>query len=185
MAELETKKAGKEHLFAIIEQSTQVLKDQQEMFMDNESDVTGKEDDTSMISSDEELDRSDEEGIEALLDENIDDGEDQNFTPEALETDEYSKEEAKTPEGDTPEIADSSDRVEPGEAKDASEITNEMDLDVQEVTSSKDAVGSVQVPPLLKHTLREYQHSGLSWLVGLESKNLNGILADEMVVISP
>jgi SNF2 family DNA or RNA helicase len=36
------------------------------------------------------------------------------------------------------------------------------------------------VPFLLKHGLREYQHIGLDWLVGLYSRGLNGILADEM-----
>ncbi|KAI8817602.1 P-loop containing nucleoside triphosphate hydrolase protein [Fimicolochytrium jonesii] len=36
------------------------------------------------------------------------------------------------------------------------------------------------IPFLLKHTLREYQHVGLSWLAGLYQKGLNGILADEM-----
>jgi hypothetical protein len=36
------------------------------------------------------------------------------------------------------------------------------------------------VPFLLKHTLREYQHIGLDWLVSLYRKKLNGILADEM-----
>jgi hypothetical protein len=38
-----------------------------------------------------------------------------------------------------------------------------------------------QIPFLLKFTLREYQHIGLDWLVGLYSRGLNGILADEMV----
>jgi hypothetical protein len=37
------------------------------------------------------------------------------------------------------------------------------------------------VPFLLKHTLREYQHIGLDWLVSLYEKRINGILADEMV----
>ncbi|KAI8489001.1 hypothetical protein Bbelb_332250 [Branchiostoma belcheri] len=36
------------------------------------------------------------------------------------------------------------------------------------------------VPFLLKHTLREYQHIGLDWLVTMYDKKLNGILADEM-----
>ena len=36
------------------------------------------------------------------------------------------------------------------------------------------------VPFLLKHTLREYQHIGLDWLVSLHERKLNGILADEM-----
>ncbi|XP_039253757.2 helicase domino-like [Styela clava] len=36
------------------------------------------------------------------------------------------------------------------------------------------------IPVLLKHTLREYQHIGLDWLVTMYDKRLNGILADEM-----
>lgn len=36
------------------------------------------------------------------------------------------------------------------------------------------------VPFLLKHTLREYQHIGLDWLVTMFERKLNGILADEM-----
>lgn len=35
-------------------------------------------------------------------------------------------------------------------------------------------------PFLLKHSLREYQHIGLDWLVTMYEKRLNGILADEM-----
>ncbi|KAJ7539803.1 hypothetical protein O6H91_11G109200 [Diphasiastrum complanatum] len=35
-------------------------------------------------------------------------------------------------------------------------------------------------PFLLKHSLREYQHIGLDWLVNMYEKRLNGILADEM-----
>lgn len=36
------------------------------------------------------------------------------------------------------------------------------------------------VPFLLKHSLREYQHIGLDWLVSMYDAKLNGILADEM-----
>lgn len=35
-------------------------------------------------------------------------------------------------------------------------------------------------PGLLKGELHEYQMVGLSWLLGLHQKCLNGILADEM-----
>lgn len=38
----------------------------------------------------------------------------------------------------------------------------------------------MQVPFLLKHTLREYQHIGLNWMLTLNERRLNGILADEM-----
>lgn len=36
------------------------------------------------------------------------------------------------------------------------------------------------IPILLRHTLREYQHIGLDWLVTMDERKLNGILADEM-----
>jgi helicase SWR1 len=36
------------------------------------------------------------------------------------------------------------------------------------------------IPPLLRGTLREYQHVGLDWLASLYNNGLNGILADEM-----
>lgn len=38
----------------------------------------------------------------------------------------------------------------------------------------------IQIPFLLRGTLREYQHHGLDWLAGLYANNTNGILADEM-----
>lgn len=37
-----------------------------------------------------------------------------------------------------------------------------------------------KIPLLIKHTLREYQHIGLDWLVTMYEKKLNGILADEV-----
>ncbi|ODN02143.1 Helicase domino [Orchesella cincta] len=37
-----------------------------------------------------------------------------------------------------------------------------------------------KLPILIQHTLREYQHVGLDWLVTMYDKKLNGILADEM-----
>ena len=37
-----------------------------------------------------------------------------------------------------------------------------------------------KIPFLLKHTMREYQHVGLDWLVSMHERKLNGILADEM-----
>jgi hypothetical protein len=45
-----------------------------------------------------------------------------------------------------------------------------------ETTNVKTKVPSL----LLKHTLREYQHVGLDWLVTINENKLNGILADEM-----
>uniref|UniRef100_A0A183IH08 Helicase domino n=1 Tax=Soboliphyme baturini TaxID=241478 RepID=A0A183IH08_9BILA len=65
---------------------------------------------------------------------------------------------------------------------------------IQELTQIAEAVEKLQpkghtlettnvvtpIPFLLKHSLREYQHVGLDWLVTLFERELNGILADEM-----
>jgi SNF2 family DNA or RNA helicase len=37
-----------------------------------------------------------------------------------------------------------------------------------------------KIPFLIQHTLREYQHIGLDWLVTLHENKISGILADEM-----
>lgn len=49
----------------------------------------------------------------------------------------------------------------------------------------KDTNVKTPVPFLLKHTLREYQHVAVDWLVTLHDKKLNGILADEMGLGTP
>lgn len=46
--------------------------------------------------------------------------------------------------------------------------------------SAHRTVESVSQPKMLRGTLKEYQLSGLQWLVSLYNNNLNGILADEM-----
>lgn len=45
--------------------------------------------------------------------------------------------------------------------------------------------GDVQVkqPKLLTCTLKEYQLKGLNWLANLYEQGINGILADEMVIV--
>lgn len=45
---------------------------------------------------------------------------------------------------------------------------------------SSPEIHKTEVPFLLRGTLREYQHDGLDWLVGLYNNSTNGILADEM-----
>ncbi|KAL6060479.1 Pharynx and intestine in excess protein 1 [Balamuthia mandrillaris] len=75
------------------------------------------------------------------------------------------------------------------------EETNEQDaVSKKQITAASEAATEAQptgntlstttvktkVPFLLKHTLREYQHIGLDWLVTMYEKRLNGILADEM-----
>lgn len=55
-----------------------------------------------------------------------------------------------------------------------------MPTATDEVTTPEPSVHKVEVPPLLRGTLREYQRQGLDWLAGLYANNTNGILADEM-----
>ncbi|KAK5088935.1 swr1 complex component [Lithohypha guttulata] len=81
---------------------------------------------------------------------------------------------------------DQSDHTSPGtsitrvtEAESVSSIeqANEQQHQEQEESKSKHMT---PVPPLLRGTLREYQHEGLDWLVNLYANGRSGILADEM-----
>ncbi|XP_014482898.1 PREDICTED: uncharacterized protein LOC106748666 [Dinoponera quadriceps] len=70
---------------------------------------------------------------------------------------------------------------------DHSDARNEMD-NVAALAESIQPKGNTllttsvvtKIPFLLKHSLREYQHIGLDWLVTMYDRKLNGILADEM-----
>ena len=78
------------------------------------------------------------------------------------------------------------------ESADAETATSASQLDPKDSalqsspTTSPDATPQphslikTPIPFLLRGTLREYQHYGLDWLVGLYSNHTNGILADEM-----
>ncbi|CCJ29638.1 unnamed protein product [Pneumocystis jirovecii] len=59
-------------------------------------------------------------------------------------------------------------------------IENKNKLDNEAISNDKTSQRSILIPFLLRGTLREYQYSGLEWLVGLYSNSVNGILADEM-----
>ncbi|KAL9477384.1 hypothetical protein ACSS6W_007225 [Trichoderma asperelloides] len=60
------------------------------------------------------------------------------------------------------------------------EPVESMPTATDEVMTPEPSVHKVEVPPLLRGTLREYQRQGLDWLAGLYANNTNGILADEM-----
>ncbi|KAK1249347.1 hypothetical protein MKX07_002863 [Trichoderma sp. CBMAI-0711] len=51
---------------------------------------------------------------------------------------------------------------------------------VTRVSTPQPTGHKIEVPFLLRGTLREYQRQGLDWLAGLYANNTNGILADEM-----
>ena len=92
--------------------------------------------------------------------------------------------------------------IEKGEDEDLSiaktitttEVAKELDQEEKELNNIAATAQSLQptgytlettnvktkIPFLLKHSLREYQHVGLDWLVTMYENKLNGILADEM-----
>lgn len=63
--------------------------------------------------------------------------------------------------------------AEPMEVEEVSKTTPEE----KSLTPSRH---KIEIPSLLRGTLREYQRDGLDWLAGLYANNTNGILADEM-----
>ena len=46
------------------------------------------------------------------------------------------------------------------------------------------AASTVSQPQMFKGRLKEYQLKGLQWLVNLYEQGLNGILADEVLLLS-
>ena len=69
------------------------------------------------------------------------------------------------------------------EGEQFSEFTDviEMAAQFQPTGNTLDTTNvKTKVPFLLKHTMREYQHVGVDWLVSMHERKLNGILADEM-----
>ncbi|KAG4305210.1 hypothetical protein PORY_001380 [Pneumocystis oryctolagi] len=59
-------------------------------------------------------------------------------------------------------------------------VENKNQANNEFISNDKTPKRSIAIPFLLRGTLREYQYSGLEWLVGLYSNSVNGILADEM-----
>ena len=80
---------------------------------------------------------------------------------------------------DEPAAAD--EEVKPDSEEDKLEEYASMAAKFQPTGNTLDTTTvKTKVPFLLKHTLREYQHIGLDWMVSLFERSLNGILADEM-----
>ena len=71
----------------------------------------------------------------------------------------------------------------PGEEKKSKEM-NDLASTAQSLQPTGFTLNTTEVktpvPFLIKHSLREYQHVGLDWLVTLYENKLNSILADEM-----
>lgn len=81
---------------------------------------------------------------------------------------------------DSTEAKSSSSPLKKGPTRDITDIAAAVEQIQPKGNTLSTASVVTKVPFLLKHTLREYQHIGLDWLVAMYDKKLNGILADEM-----
>lgn len=180
-------------------ESPQII-DQDDEYKENEPD----EDDESTIEKEEELDQDNDQDdelkqlqmeseipIEDLLkDYNLDENyfhdqmdvdQDDSSTIYCTEDEDNEQEEKIEPEVEP--LADSND------SKEEEEKNKEVLTSIAETAQMLQPTGytlettnvKTKIPSqLLKHTLREYQHVGLDWLVTINENKLNGILADEM-----
>ncbi|CCG25940.1 Swr1 protein [Candida orthopsilosis Co 90-125] len=98
--------------------------------------------------------------------EDSDDGDVRSFSEES--DDELSQSEDETQLAETSQGVGHVDRVSKDDGDEGTEIVNGS------------RVRDVEVPSLLRGTLRPYQKQGLNWLASLYNNNTNGILADEM-----
>ncbi|KAK8769146.1 hypothetical protein V5799_014390 [Amblyomma americanum] len=135
---------------------------------DEEDDTADNEKD--MDNSDEEMDEEEEEDMETSSEGEVqeDIGMEYLINPMSDEVVSEGKTESAaedTSKGPTKEITDIAATAQSFQPKGNTLSTTQV---------------QTKVPWLLKHSLREYQHIGLDWLVTMHDKKLNGILADEM-----
>ncbi|XP_063967591.1 helicase SRCAP-like [Lytechinus pictus] len=136
-------------------------------FSDADEDEESEEDEESSQESSSEDEEVDEEDAEQDQDELKDVGMEYLINPEKENVDL----EAKPSQGTSEEAGPNREITDIAAAAQSLQPTGYTLLDTEVKT---------KVPFLLRHTLREYQHIGLDWLVTMLEKKLNGILADEM-----
>lgn len=114
---------------------------------------------------------------------------DEPAVPEAPEPDAHPEPEAAnvrsemSPGTSSPTIPDAKSETKPPrtEMERSKEIErSESSTAITRVSTPQPSGHKIEVPFLLRGTLREYQRQGLDWLAGLYANNTNGILADEM-----
>ncbi|XP_041456348.1 helicase domino-like isoform X3 [Lytechinus variegatus] len=136
-------------------------------FSDADEDEESEEDEESSQESSSEDEEVDEEDADQDQDELKDVGMEYLINPEKENVDL----EAKPSQGTSEEAGPNREITDIAAAAQSLQPTGYTLSDTQVKT---------KVPFLLRHTLREYQHIGLDWLVTMLEKKLNGILADEM-----
>ena len=104
-----------------------------------------------------------------------------------LEEEESQKKKEESTEGvgeGTKEATEMTKKTDEEDKKDGEDKLDEYAAMAAELAPTGNTLATTtvktKVPYLLKHTMREYQHIGLDWMVSLFERSLNGILADEM-----
>lgn len=139
-----------------------------------------------------ELEADQEESIDALLkryygiDLSNSSSEKENNIPNEVKEDEDEEEEEEEEDknDNDDEKSDSSEEEPPASDLTKDKQMNDLATTAQALQPTGFTLNTTQVktpvPFLIKHSLREYQHVGLDWLVTLYENKLNCILADEM-----
>ncbi|XP_075165113.1 domino helicase [Haematobia irritans] len=160
----------------------------------NETPVKGK---SKASTSKMEVDNEDmdEEAISKAMRDSDDDSTDEESEDDDEEEDDEEDEEDEEESADETEDLDGTEENEQDAGlkdllEDSSNANSKDDMikDAAALAESLQPKGNTlsstnvvtPVPFLLKHSLREYQHIGLDWLVTMNERKLNGILADEM-----
>ncbi|KAG8223943.1 hypothetical protein J437_LFUL003751 [Ladona fulva] len=154
---------------------------------DKASDEQSAESKNASSGSEESEEEMDEDDGEEVAEEDEEDDEEEGSEMEE-EEEEGSEVENESQEIGLKSLLDDAENATKDEPSGTNEDAGKEITDVAAMAESFQPKGNTlsstsvvtKIPFLLKHTLREYQHIGLDWLVTMHDRKLNGILADEM-----
>jgi E1A-binding protein p400 len=143
-----------------------------------------EEDDDDSLEEEEEVEDSDDENMSdsELEEESVEEMEigSDNETEKSLEN------EIKEPDVSLKNLLDDQQSTSAENCDNGDALLNDVAAIAQSIQPKGNTLSSTSVvtpiPSLLRHTLREYQHIGLDWLVTMHDRKLNGILADEVML---
>ncbi|CAF3527383.1 unnamed protein product [Rotaria sp. Silwood1] len=160
---------------------------------DNEETIEREEQDEqddNAVNEIKELEADQEESIDALLkryygiDISNSSSEKENNIPIEIKQNDNEKNDSSEQEDDDDDDDDNEEEEESTNELTKNKEMNDLATTAQALQPTGFTLNTTQVktpvPFLLKHSLREYQHVGLDWLVTLYENKLNCILADEM-----
>ncbi|CAF2715918.1 unnamed protein product [Rotaria sp. Silwood2] len=160
---------------------------------DNEETIEREEQDEQddyAINEIKELEADQEESIDTLLkryygiDTSNSSSEKENNIPIEIKQNDNEKNDASEQEDEDEDEDEEEEEEEPTNELTKNKEMNDLATTAQSLQPTGFTLNTTEVktpvPFLIKHSLREYQHVGLDWLVTLYENKLNCILADEM-----